>query len=723
MSSVSFSVRPSVVAVRFALLGLCVISVAASAQQQENTQAADVLPAINVTSEVAPTRFTAQKATSSTKSDKPLFETPQSVSVLTRELLDTRQVTTLNEALQTSAGVSAGGLGRRGWDDFTIRGQDASNTMYLDGIRISQANWVAQEIFGAEQIEIFKGPASISFGQTQPGGIVNIISKRPRAEAFNQVGFTFGSYGYRQGTFDFGRPLNSENGKAAFRVTGMASDSDDQTDYVWFKNRYIAPSISLDFGSRTDFTILAAINQRQYLRQQGTPYLASSLVNNGISVPRSFFTSDPSVGAYDAEQKSIGYALTHRFDSGWTLQQNLRYTEMTMTGALANVTGAVVTNGTTVTNGNIARNVLKQDFWEHGIGVDTNIEKKFDLGQTKHSVMLGIDANEDHLYRDTKRCVINPTTATQLNIYRPQYNRAVTGCAYQTAAAGIIDTTISYVAFYARDQIQLSDKWSLNLALRHDRAELKTITPLNNTTRDQKNNATTGSIGAMYQATSNVAPYVSYATSFLPQAGATIAGALINPEKGEQSEIGVKFQSDDKRLNAALAYYDLTRRNVSQADAVNTGYQVEIGEQRTKGYEAEFNADLNNGWNLLGTLSILDGKVTKDVNSSYVGQNLSNVPRRSASILANYRFSGAMQGWGAGAGLRHESRKSALGINYTVPGYTVADANISYQGQGYRIQLNVKNLFDKEYYAGVFNANVVPLGDPRTIMLKTVFDF
>jgi len=207
------AVRPSVRAVRLALvvLSLSATSTVVSAQQvaaPSAAQDANVLPEIQVVTS-REDGFSTQKV-NTTKSDKPLFETPQSISVVTRELMDARQVTTLDEAIETVAGVTSSALGRRGWDDFLIRGQSASDTMYLDGLRIGQNNWIAQETYGAERIEVIKGPASIYFGQVTPGGTVNIISKRPRLENFNQVGFTAGNYGYMQGSFDFGRVLNSE---------------------------------------------------------------------------------------------------------------------------------------------------------------------------------------------------------------------------------------------------------------------------------------------------------------------------------------------------------------------------------------------------------------------------------------------------------------------------------------------------------------------------------
>jgi len=651
--------------------------------------------------------FTASHAATSTKSDASLFDTAQSISVLTRAYLDARQVTSLNEAIQGAAGVSSGGYGRRGWDDFTIRGQRSSESTYVDGLKLGQSNYVAQEVFGVDSIEIVKGPASMNFGQMQPGGIVNMISKRPRAKAFNEVGFTVGNYGYRQGTFDIGRPF-SENGKTAFRVAGMLSNADDATDGVWYKNRYLAPSLSLDLSTRTDFTILAAFNQRQYLRQQGIPVLASLLAAPGREAPRSLLTSDPSVGPYRAIERTAGYALTHRFDSGWTLHQNLRVLDLTLDGGLANVTGAVQANG------NVARNVLLQDIGERSAALDTYVAREYAFGGVAHTVMFGVDLNRDNARTTSQRCAI-----AALNVYAPVYGRAYSNCATQTNEKN----ELSYAAVYLRDQVKFNEQWSLNMAARHDRATttLRLLTP--GTATDQYSHATTGNVALRYEATPYLAPYISYATSFLPVAGSDIAQNPFKPEQGRQAEIGAKFQSSDKRLGATLAYYALTRTNVTVSDLENTGYSVQVGEQRSDGFEAEVTANLRNGWDVSAAFTTVDARTTADTTRANIGKRIQNVPGRSSSLLANYQFDGAWSGLRAGAGLRHESDKTSPGVTFSVPAYTVADASLSYQGRGYRIMANVKNLFAKDYYAGVLSANMIAVGDPRTLMVKTIINF
>ena len=658
--------------------------------------------------------FAARRAGSSTKSDLSLLETPQSVSVITRDLLDARGVTTLAEALQTSAGVAPGSWGRRGWDDFIIRGQRASESLYIDGLKRGQNQYVGQETFGVERIEVLKGPASINFGMVQPGGLVNMVSKRPRAEAFNQVGATYGSHDYKQLDFDLGRPL-SPSGKAALRINGMWSDQEDPIDYVYFKKRYLAPSLSLDLGPRTDFTLLGSYSEREYLRSQGAPVRGTILPNRNGAFNRDTFTGEPGFGPYNSRQSTLGYSLTHRFDNGWKLVQNVRYLSVDMDGRFVTLNGLQADGRTQNRSGNI------QDVRGNNRSADTYVERAFDVAGMRHTVMAGLDLGSDKIRYAATACNIAP-----LDLYQPLYYQPYT-CAANTNRQE--NTTITNAGLYLRDQVALTDQWDLSLAARRDRSKNELYNERSGVNTVQKNNKTTGSAALLYRATPHVSPYISYATSFLPVSGSDYFGSQFKPEEGRQTEIGAKFEYLNGRITGAVALYDLKRRNVTTADpdprhiAEQPNAQVQTGEERTKGFEAELNADLRNGWDLQAALALINGRVTED-NTGNVGKRLLNVPRQSASVLANYRFrDGALAGFGGGLGARYESKKTGPAVSYTVPGYTAVDANLSYEANGYRVTLSVKNLFDRDYYAGVLSNNVLPLGDPRTVMLRVVSNF
>ncbi|WP_312516427.1 TonB-dependent siderophore receptor [Massilia sp.] len=713
-SSFPFALTRTARAVSFLACSLAIVIPAAAAADQPAD--AEIKPqVVEVTGERSDEHgFAAQRANSSTKSDLSLLETPQSVSVLTRDLLDARAVTTVAEALQSSAGVSAGSWGRRGWDDFTIRGQRASESLYIDGLKRGQNVWVGQEVFGVERIEVLKGPASINFGLVQPGGLVNMISKRPLAGAFNEFGATYGSHAFKQLDFDLGRPL-SESGRAALRINGMWSDQDDPVDQVYFKKRYLAPSLSLDLGPRTEFTILASYAEREYLRNQGVPVKGTILANPNGPVDRDQFNGEPAFGPYHSRQATLGYSLVHRFDSGWKLGQNARWLDMEVDGRFVSL-GAVSADGRTQ-----SRNASIQDVQGSNRALDTYLERDLMLGSQRHTLLAGLDLNSDKERYGATSCRM-----PAIGLYAPVYGQAFT-CPATPNSRNM--TGISYAGLYLRDRIGLSERLDLSLALRHDRVRNALNNELADRTTVVRESANTGSAGLLYRLTPHVSPYVSFATSFLPVSGSDFFGQQFKPEEGKQAEIGAKFEFDNGRITGGVALFDLKRRNVTTADpneehiAILPSAQVQTGEEQTRGVEFEAAADLRNGWKLQGALSVLDGVVTED-NTGIVGKRLQNVPRRSASLWASYQArSGAFAGLGAGMGLRYESEKTGPSVSYVVPGYTAIDANLSYRMRHVRLTLSVKNLFDRDYYAGVLNNNVLPLGDPRTVMLRAVTDF
>lgn len=654
------------------------------------------------------TGFATRRPAGVTKSGASPAETAQSITVITRDLMDSQQAQNLSDALANSAGVVTNVYGRRGWDDFIIRGQRASESVFVDGLQVEANNRISQELFGAERVEVLKGPASILFGGVQPGGLVNIVSKRPRPDLFGELGFTVGSYGLRQVTADVGTPL-SESGKAALRINALAMNSDDATDHVNFRNRWIAPSLSLDLGPRTDLTFLFSHNERHYVRQQGLPVNGTINANRNGVLPNSRFIGEPGADPYDGEQNRVGYAFTHRFDSGWTVNQNFRWQTLSLAGTL-------VTIGSMAANSQILnRAATQQDFSGHSIGLDTNAQRSFELAGMRHDVTLGVEYRkntEQRLYRTCK--------VAALNVYRPVYGAAVNCPAAYSTNQEDNDSTLG---FYARDQIRFAERWLLTAGLRHDTARTINTDNLKASRAENTFRHVSGNAGLMYDLTNWARPYVSYSTSFLPNSGTDFNGATFRPETGRQAEIGIKFDLPGKRGLLTLAAFDLTRRNVLTGDAVNTGFSIAVGEQRTRGLEAELTADLGGGWSLAGAYAYIASEVTEDTVAANVGRALNNVPRHSVSLWGTRHFRGALAGWYVGAGMRAESAKRGYSFDYTVPGYAVADAAVGYVASHWRAALNVKNVFDKAYYAGGLSNNVVSVGNPRTVMLNAVLSY
>ncbi|CAB3832053.1 TonB-dependent siderophore receptor [Achromobacter mucicolens] len=636
------------------------------------------------------------------KSSVPLSKTPQSITVVPRAVLDAQQSQTLADALHNVPGVVANQFGRRGWDDLIIRGQVASDSLFLDGLRTAASNRVAEQLFGVEQVEVLKGPASLLYGQVLPGGLVNMVSKRPRAETFAEAATTLGSHDFRQATLDMGTPL-SDNGKAAFRVNALAMNSNDETDHVWFKNRFIAPSLSLDLGPRTDFTILTSYQERQYIRQQGLPIVGTVQSNPNGAIPRDRFTGEPGQDPYRGYQSRVGYALTHRFDNGWTVNQNARWQSFTLNGQL-------VANGLLRADNRTLRRTATDQHWDGDtITLDTNAQRRFDTGFGTHDITVGVD-----YLRTRENSLSYNCSVRDLDVYQPVYGSPINCPANPRTDSS---TTVRAIGVYARDQIALGERWNAVFGLRHDTASTYSTDHLTQSREDSSDNAITGSGALMYEIAPGVRPYISYATSFYPNSGTNVDGNTFKPESGRQWEAGVKIDLDDGATSITVAAFDLERRNVLQADPVNDGYSIAVGKQRTRGAELGWASDLGNGLSLMGGYAYLSAVVVDDGGQvpSTNNTRLNSVPRHSFNVTARYRMQGNLAGWELTGGLRAEGSRYTYG--YDIPGYLVADAGVAYDAGRWRAALTMNNLFDKQYYAGGVR-NAVALGNGRTTLVS-----
>ncbi|PTV57077.1 TonB-dependent siderophore receptor [Acinetobacter seifertii] len=696
-----------------AIFSLMTASHADETAEQQNS--ASVLPTISIQAQKESTSpYVATKATSALKSDAPLFKTAQSVSVVTREQLDQKQAKTLAEALEGVAGVEAGKLGRRGWDDFVIRGQTSSDSVYVDGLRVGQNTYVATELSGMDQVQVLKGPASINFGLVAPGGMVNLVTKRPEAESFARASMTYGSYNFKEGTFDLNySPNNSEKG--AFRLNGRISDQDDPTDYVYFKNYYISPSYNFDLGDNTDLSVIASYQHREYIRQQGLPVIGTLKDNPNGAIDRSLYIGDPDFGKYEADVYRTGYTFKHAFDNGWNFNQNFAVQKTEMDGTAVFAQTKKFWADSSYTTINRANNSRHQVIDNLSFAIDNRLNKQFDLYGMQHDFNIGVDAfQEKSDYTNDKYNIGN------LNIYAPVYGQSV------TLTQNVRDINrLKYLGLYLRDRIQLTDQWLLSLSGRQDWAQTQSTSLVTSNASKQSDNAFTGSASVMYTLNDIVAPYVSYATSFTPNSGTDVNNNPFKPEEGKQVEVGMKLQSPDQRIQGAIAWYDLKRQNVLVTDTVNSGYKAQRGEQLTRGIETELSAEILEGLKLTAAYTYtIDAEISKDANSSNVGKALDNIPEHAYSLSARYKFDPASKlGWYVGGGFRGETYKTVDGLDVHIPGYTVFDTEAGYDAGHWGAQLAIRNLFDKDYYAGALNENLVTLGNPRQINFTVKFNY
>ncbi|MRW90198.1 TonB-dependent siderophore receptor [Duganella sp. FT80W] len=685
------------------LLGISLMSAALpmSARAQSNDQADSVLPRIQVLGEKKQDNehdYTARTAPSVLRSDASLFETAQSVTVVTGQQIEERQAKSVAEALDGVAGVTSGAYGRRGWDDFMIRGQISSAQTYVDGLRTQNSTNVlrAEDIFGLSSIEVVKGPTSVGFGMALPGGLVNLTTKRPQADSFFNAGLSYGSYDQKDATIDLNvAPKGSSKG--AYRLVAHVSDQNDPTDHVYFKSQYVAGSYNFDLNASNELSVIASYQHREYIRNQGVP------LNWSEKYGRSIFVGEPD-RPYKVDVYRLGSNYTHYFSDGWTFKQNLTVTS-----------GSSWTNSVFAAGAAkfplVARQINNQDKQDLNVAMDNYFQRSFDFGRVKYDIVTGLDTMRERSDYYQRVDSVNALNADTL-VY------GITSIKLGTPSRDV--TYTQDIGLYLRNTIKIDNRWIVGLSGRQDWARVKVQHLLGGADAINSNTAFTGNASLMYRINDAFAPYASYATSFMPGTDLGANGTLLKPETGKQTEVGMKFQGYEQRLQGYVSAYDLTRQNVTESDAT-LGYSVQTGEQVTKGFEAEVAASLTKQWNMSASYSYIPfAKTTESLTTSDIGKRINLVPKNSVGLFTRYYFSPNKMGWNAGANARFQSARTAQrGVNYVaLAEHTVFDANAGYEAGAWSVNFSIKNLFDKEYIQGTTPAaTLITFGSPRTFLL------
>jgi iron complex outermembrane receptor protein len=668
--------------------GLISIQVAPGSYQIRagNTQdGTSTLPLISVQGAASATEAQSYVAThtiSGTKTAVPITEVPQSVSVITGADMRDRQVRTVTQAIQYTPGVQINNFGgneiRNDW--IVLRGFDAKITGdYRDGLNQLPYDQIRARMpaYALESVEVLRGPSSILFGQVAPGGVVNRITKRPSAETLREIELQAGSFEFYQLSTDLGGALDQE-GKLQYRLTAVARDAGTQDKYDnnhrYQDNAvYVAPAFTYAPNADTSFTLLT-----HYQRDR----------NDGES--RALYPTRTLIGDYNfdtnlRELYSAGYLFSHRVNNQLTIRQNARYQTGNM--SLQNLYALGAPSGQILN-----RYILAAKERANGLVVDTQAELLANTGTLQHHILAGVDykyLNGEQQYRQA----LGPS----LNLQNPVYGLDIT---YPSAANTIIDQKETNTQFgvYLQDQIKL-DRWIVTLGARYDWADSKIDDLLANKEIKQNDTAFTGRAGLAYAFNNGVTPYISYATSFLPQSGTDYHGTAFKPTKGQQYEAGIKYQPAGKQDLYTIAVFNLTQTNVltTDPDPAHTGFNVQTGEIRSRGLELEAKNQLSAQVQMLASYTYNQVEVTKS-NAADLGKTPVVTPKHMASAWLNYRFgSGPLAGASAGVGARYIGSTYVNNINtLSNQSATFIDLALQYDLAKWRLALNVNNLLGKE---------------------------
>lgn len=675
----------------------------------DNTKEAIVtLPTVEVKTEKRTAGYRAETTTVGTKTDTPLIETPQSISIITQEQLQDQRADSLGTALRYTPGVQGETFGfNPRATSLKIRGFDSITTgLFRDGLQLRTPTPSGEsfnpEPYGAERIEVLRGPASVLYGQSSPGGLVNFVTKRPPRQAMREIQFLAGNFSRYDGRWDLGGPID-ERATFSYRLTGLVRNSGTQVDFINDNRIYIAPALAWRPSERTSLTLLSQFQDEKLGDFQFLPSEGTVLANPNGRLPARRFTGEPGFDKLNRREYAIGYLFEHQLNDAWTLRQNFRYSNNALDRAVVYSAGLQADKRT------LNRVAFGNDQQLNTVALDNQAQVKFATGSIGHTVLLGVD----YQHFDA-RSVTTFGNAPSIDIYRPVYGAAV----LPPPVIGHNDTVVSQIGVYLQDQIKIHDKWVLSLAGRHDWASTELKNNVRGMRTEQNDSRFTGRAGLVYLSETGLTPYVSYSQSFLPTAGVNLFGQSFSPETAQQYEAGVKFQPTGWNSFITLAAFDLQRQNVRTPDPNNPLNQVQTGEVRVRGVEVEGVANFDFGLNLIASYTYLDAEITKSNVAGEKGERPTQVPEHFASIWGNYTLQkGLLRGLGLGTGVRYTGASYANAPNsFKSPAYTVVDAVIHYDWRQYRFAVNGSNLFNEEAFVCFSGGSFCSFGAQRTVI-------
>ncbi len=629
----------------------------------------------------------AKRTSTGMKTDTDLLETPQSVSVVTRQQVEMQGATGLDEAVRYTSGVVGGAYGgdpRSDW--LLVRGFKPAQ--YLDGMPLPDGVWTGVtrlEPYAMERIEILKGPASVTYGALPPSGFINAVSKRPQAEAQREIGFEYGTDNKKQLTFDLTGPLTAD-GQWLYRMVGLVRDGDAAIDQATDKRYTLAPSLTWKPSADTTFTLMGLFQKSKVTGVAGfLPAEGTRLPNPYGQISRSFNPGEPGYDKYDKDAETVSYLLAHRLNENTTFRQNLRVANAEVdhpsVGGLGFVAGS---------QRELSRYVYTPHERSKLFTVDNQVETKFDTGAFNHTLLAGLDYKRS---RNDYSSGFGFGVGT-IDVFNPVYGGPVVTPADSTHT----NQTQKQLGVYLQDQIRWN-QWVATLSARHDNVDSDNDNVLAGISASQKDNKWSGRVGLNYVMANGLAPYVSYANSFQPNMNRDFAGNAFKPVTGKQWEAGVKYRPVDGNALYTVAVFDLKQENAETVDPNHAFFTVQQGEVHSKGVELEGKFNAARGLDMIASYTYTNAKITKSNDATALNKQVPLQPRNQASLWADYRFpADVLPGVGIGAGVRRTGVSYGDSANaWRNDAYTLFDLQAHYDVKNWRFLLTVNNVTDKNY--------------------------
>lgn len=645
------------------------------------------------------TGYRATRSATATKTDTDIRDTPQSINVVPTQVLDDLNVTRLDRALDFAGGVARqNNFGGLTFLNYSVRGF-TTGELYKNGFAVNRGSYSAPDASAIERIEVLKGPAASLYGRGDPGGMINIVSKRPQEEAFTTFKASAGTWDRYRGSLDVNTPL-SEDGSLLSRVNLAVEDNDSFRDYAGSRRQIVSPSLIWQLSPDTRLLIDSEFSRTESVFDRGIPAVNGELG----AVKRSTYLGEPNDGDVENRNQTLDIALEHYLDENWKLRLANHYTQGTLQGDSSEpqrLVGDVVT-----------RFYRHRDFeWNDSI-TQAELHGSFELGGWQHQSLIGLEYEN---YRNSQKY---PQSATSLgygqDIYNPVYGQPKPDI---ISANDFHEHTESY-ALNLQDQIAFTDRLRGLIGVRLEHYEQTSLNRTSGVANTQEKDVATPRIGALYQLTPEVGVFANASTSFRPNSIGN-QGQVFKPEKGIGYETGLKLDLLDSRVGATVALFRIDKENVLTTDAL--GNSIAAGEARSQGLDLQVSGQLTDAVRVIGAYAYIDAEVTKGDAVLPEGSDLLGIARHSGSVMAVYEFqNGALRGSDIGAAANYVGERSGqAGTDFEVPAYSTVDLLAHYKASdNLTLGLNLNNLFDRKYYERAYNSTWVMPGEPRNVSLS-----
>ena len=644
--------------------------------------------------------YRATRSASATKTDTALRDIPQSISVIPASVLTDLGSTNVERALEFAGGVSKqNNFGGLTLYEYSVRSFTTS-AFYQDGFSANRGYPSTPDTANIERIEVLKGPAASLYGRGDPGGTVNIVTKKPQPEAFTTVQTSAGSWDRYRTALDVNTPLDSE-GRVLSRVNLAVEDNHSFRDHVQSKRVFVAPSFSWQLDPSTTLLV-----ESEFVRHSST-FDRGIVAASGVS--RSTFLGEPNDGDIDNHNNRLQASLEHHLNDAWKLRLASHYKQGSLWGD-ASENRALNADGHT-----LDRRYRERSMGWHDSITQLELHGLFDIGSWQHELLIGTEYED---YRKKERVTAIAGSSYTIDLYNPVYGQPKPNGT--RSGTDFFEQTQSQ-ALNLQDQIIFTDRLRGMLGARFEHFEQRTEDFTRNPAKNrQTHDALTQRAGLLYQLTPEVGVFANASTSFKPNSGLDADGQSFKPEEGVGYEVGIKSELFDDRLSATLAAFHIEKENVLALDpATNTNRAM--GKARSQGFDLQLTGQVTDAVRVIGAFAYIDAEVTKGDKAIPAGSRILGVAKRSGSLLGVYEFQdGALRGSDLGAAFTYVGNRSGeAGGSFELPAYHTVDLLAHYKAtDNVTVGLNLNNLFDEKYYERSYSSYWVSPGEPRNLTVS-----